>query len=150
MATQNYICPNCNGRGCPVCQNTGNVALSEQEVSELQKLMTKQAPMPNQPPPDYPEFYQKGGHEESRVRGQIAGAMTLIFLAVVSISGFLSWFFTKTFKPFFQFWSVLVTIAIFKPIASLKFFQEEKVQDFIGEIKDQGINVKLSPLYPLF
>ena len=150
MSSQNYICPNCGGKGCPVCQNTGNVALSEQEVSELQKLMTKQAPLPNQPSPDYPDYYQKGGHEENRLRGQIAGAMTLIFLAVVSVSGFLSWFFTKTFKPFFQFWAVLGTLALFKPLSSLKFFQEEKVNDFVEAVEEEGIKVKLSPFYPLF
>ncbi len=149
MSTQNYICPNCGGRGCPVCQNTGRVLLSEQEVSELQKLMTKQAPVPNQTSPDYPDYYQ-GGHEESRIKGQIAGALTLIFLAIVSVSGFLSWFFTKTFKPFFQFWSVMATIAVFKPIASLKFFQEEKVNDFVGIVEGEGVKIKLSPLYPLF
>ncbi len=149
MVSQNYVCPNCGGRGCPVCQNTGKVALSEQEVSELQKLMTKQAPAANQPYPDYPDLYQHQGQEESRIKGQLAGALTLIFLAVVSVSGFLSWFFTRTFKPFLQFWSVLLTLALFKPLSSLKFFQEEKVADFVGAVEEEGVKIKLSPLYPL-
>ncbi|MBI3385156.1 hypothetical protein HY030_03125 [Candidatus Gottesmanbacteria bacterium] len=146
MTTQNYVCPNCRGKGCPVCQNTGQVALSEQEVSELQKLMTKPAPF--QASPDFPDYYP-ATHEESRIRGQLAGALTLVFLAVVSISGFLSWFFTKTFKPFFQFWSVLAAIAVFKPLASLKFFQEEKVNDFVGAVEEEGIKISRSPWYPL-
>ncbi len=148
MSTQTYICPNCQGKGCPVCQNSGQVALSDQEVQELQKLATKTMPPPTQGGMDYASFNPEA-HSDRKIRSQIAGVFTLIILALVSGSGFLSWFLTKTFKPFFQFWSVIMALVSLKPILALKFFQEEKVKDFVGEVKEQGVKIKLSPLYPL-
>lgn len=149
MSTNNYICPNCGGKGCPVCQNTGQVALSDAEVQELQKMMVKTSPQ-TQPQQnfDYGGIYSNP-HEERSVRSQLAGILTLVFLALVSVSGFLSWFFTHTFKPFFQFWSVIAALAVLKPLSSIKFFQEEKVNDFIGKLQDEDIKIKLPPLYPL-
>lgn len=147
MTTQNYICPNCQGKGCPLCQNKGQLTLTEQEVSELQKVMTKNAPQfQGQATPDYGGFYPN--HEERQIKSQVAGFLTLFLLALVTLSGFLSWFFSHTFKPFFQFWSIVIALIILKPVTSLKFFREEPIHDFLSAIENDGIKIRKSPFYP--
>lgn len=149
MTSQTYICPNCAGRGCPVCQNTGKVSLTDQEVQELQKLMVKQPELQTQPLTDYSGIYSEPS-QERKIRGQVAGILTLIFLALVSVTGFLSWYFNHNFKLFFQLWSLIVGVALLKPITSLKFFQEEEIKDFLSAIQKEGVKIKTSPFYPLF
>lgn len=149
MTTQSYICPNCGGRGCPVCQGTGSVTLSEQEVEQLQKLATKVAPeFMGQPMADYSGIYPDQ-QKERQIRNQLAGILTLVLLAALSVSAFLSWFYAHTFKPFLQFWSLIITLLLLKPLSSLKFFQEEKVNDFLEALQEEGIKIKVSPFYPL-
>jgi hypothetical protein len=145
MSIQNYVCPNCQGRGCPVCQNTGQIALTNQEVAELQKLAY------NQPQTQLFDNFTPPSqiHEERKLRGQIAGILTLVFLAAISISGFVSWFYTKTLRPFLQFWAVIAVIVVYRPVSSLGFFREEKVHDFIESVQEEGIKIKLPPLFPL-
>ncbi len=149
MSSQTYVCPNCGGKGCPVCQNTGKVNLTDQEVQELQKLMVKQPEMSAQPTMDYGGIYPEP-NEERKMRGHVAGVLTLVFLALVSVTGFLSWYFNHNFKFCFQLWSLIAGQAVLKPITSVKFFQEEEVKDFLTNVQKEDVKVKISPFYPLF
>lgn len=147
MNTQNYVCPNCQGRGCPVCQNTGQVSLTDQEVQELQRLAQKTMPQPQ----DF--SYQNNPetniyHQGKKLRGQMAGIFTLLFLVAVFASGFLSWFYTKTFKPFFQFWIAVSGILLLRPVLSLGFLKEKETDDFIAAIQKEGIKVRLPFFFP--
>lgn len=146
---QSYVCPNCGGKGCAICQNTGQVSLSDREVQELQKMMTKPFPQTQSdfspiPPEDSLD------HQEKKIRSRMAGILTLVFLVLFSGSAFLSWVFSHTLKPFLQLWSVVATVAVIGGISRWRFFHEDKVKDFIGEIEEEGIKIKRSPFYPLF
>lgn len=149
MTTQNYICPNCGGKGCAVCQNTGQVSLSDQEIQELQKLTVKPS-FQTQTDSVLNFPVDQTVHQEKKLRGQLAGILTIVFLVLVSASAFTSWFFAHTLKPFLQFWSVFFTLIIIKLVMRLKFFKEEPVNDFLGKIEEEGVKVKKSPFYPLF
>ncbi len=144
-----YICPNCGGKGCSVCQNTGKVTLTDQEVQELQKLMVRQPEMAAQPMTDYGGIYPEPAVER-KIRGQLAGIFTLIFLAIVSVTGFLSWYFTRNFKFFGELWTLIIGVALLKPITSLKFFSEEEVNDLLTAVQKEDVKIKISPFYPLF
>lgn len=97
---------------------------------------------------DYPTDPQV--HQERKIRGQLAGILTIVFLVLVSATGVGSWFFTHTLRPFFQFWSFVAAILLLRWVSRLGFFQEEKINDFVGKIQDEGVQIKMSPLYPLF
>ncbi|MCL5675975.1 MAG: hypothetical protein M1120_02510 [Patescibacteria group bacterium] len=148
MTSQTYICPNCGGKGCPVCQNTGRVSLSQQEVEQLQKLMTRTPEEGFNPSSEYGGIYPNLP-EERKARGQLAGILTLIFLALVSFTGFASWYFTHNFKLFWGFWSLIIGLLLLKPLTSLNFFREAEVDDFISGIEKEGVKIRLSPFYPL-
>lgn len=146
---QTYICPNCQGKGCAVCQNTGKVSLSDQEVQELQKLMVKPSlQTQNSSFMDYPTDPQV--HQEQKMRGQLAGILTIVFLVLVSVTGVASWFIAHSLKPFFQLWSFVAAILLLRWVSHFGFFQEEKINDFVGKIQDEGVQIKMSPFYPLF
>lgn len=146
---QTYVCPNCGGKGCAVCQNTGQVSLSDREVQELQKMMTK--PFPQTQSDFFPTSHEDSlDHQEKKIRSRMAGILTLVFLVLFSGSAFLSWVFSHTLKPFLQLWSVVATVAVIGGISRWRFFREEQVQDFIGKIEEEGIKIKKSPFYPLF
>ena len=149
MPTQTYVCPNCGGKGCAVCQNTGQVTLSDREVQELQKMMTRPFPQTQSDfSPVLPE--DSFAHQEKKIRSKMAGILTLVFLVLFSGSAFLSWIFSHTLKPFLQLWSLVATIVIIRGISQVRFFKEEKIKDFLGEIEEEGIKIKKSPFYPLF
>lgn len=131
MSYQILTCPNCNGKGCPTCQNTGKVRVAEKEMQKL-KQMLGQAPQTATAP-----------HETLReVRPtasvtNLAGIIAFSILSVLAGGAAASWYFLKTFKPFFAGLVTLFTLLGARFAWKNIFFELQEPDDFLKAIKNK-------------
>lgn len=136
---QIITCPNCDGSGCPTCQNTGKVRVAEDQLKKI-KTMASQMPEPssqsnpvttNQNDP-YALF------QKIRYKTNLAGILAFSFLSILVGGAAASWYFLKNLKPFFA-----VLISLFTSTGTAlawkhPWFQMEQPKDFLTAISKKG------------
>ena len=136
---QILTCPNCNGRGCPTCQNTGKVRVAQEQVSKLKQLM-KQLPQtsPQTQSSQIPQTQSSSTQfnpAKAKINTSLAGIIAFSFLGILAGGATASWYFLKTFKPFFAGLITLLTLAGTQIAWTKPFFQLQKPNDFLKAIK---------------
>ena len=130
MTYQTLTCPNCQGRGCPTCQNTGKVRVEEKEMQKLKQMMGQFDSNP-QPQPQ-PETYSPPNVQNTT---NIAGVIAFSILSLIAGGATASWYFLKTLKPFFAGLITLFTLVGAKFALNQPFFQLQEPDDFLKAIK---------------
>jgi len=129
MTYQILTCPNCGGRGCPTCQNTGKVRVAEQEMQKLKQMVgqlsQQSAPAPNEAPT----------LPRSGVGTNLAGIIAFSILSILAGGAAASWYFLKTLKPFFAGLITLFTLIGARFAWKNQFFQLQEPDDFLKAIK---------------
>ena len=128
---QILTCPNCNGAGCPTCQNTGKVRVDERE---LQKLKTMLGQMPQNLPQATPAPNEAPFTKRSEV-GNLAGIIAFSFLSILAAGAAASWYFLKNLKPFFGGLITLFTLIGTRFAWKNQFFALQEPDDFLSKIK---------------
>jgi len=129
MTYQILTCPNCGGRGCPTCQNTGKVRVAEQEMQKL-KQMLGQTPQTAAAPH---EALREVGPKSSM--SNLAGIIAFSLLSILAGGAAASWYFLKTLKPFFAGLIALFTLIGARFAWKNSFFQLQEPDDFLKAIK---------------
>ncbi|MDZ7586425.1 MAG: hypothetical protein U0946_01610 [Patescibacteria group bacterium] len=135
MTYQILTCPNCQGRGCPTCQNTGKVRVAEKEMQKLKQMMGQFSSAPqtsptfNQPIPP--------SSTNSQNSTNLAGIIAFSILSILAGGAAASWYFLKTFKPFFAVLIALFTLIGAKFTLNQPFFQLQEPDDFLKAIKSK-------------
>ncbi len=134
---QVLTCPNCGGKGCPTCQNTGRVRVTQEQLQKLKQVAAQlsRSPLPASPhdrgaPPQSQTNFQK-----IRQNSNLAGIIAFSFLSILAGAAAASWYFLKSFKPFL---AGLVTLLILvgTRLAWLSpFFKPQEPNDFLSAIK---------------
>lgn len=132
MTYQILTCPNCNGRGCPTCQNTGKVRVAEKEMQKL-KQMLGQAPQTATAPH---EALREVGPTPSN--SNLAGIIAFSLLSILAGGAAASWYFLKTLKPFFAGLITLFTLIGARFAWKNQFFQLQEPDDFLKAIKNKA------------
>ena len=136
---QILTCPNCNGAGCPTCQNTGKVRVTKDQLKKL-KTMVDQMPKSisqstatatNQTDP-YAIF------KKIRFKTNLAGIIAFSFLSILAGGAAASWYFLKNLKPFFAALISLFTAAGTALAWKHPWFQMEQPKDFLTAINKKG------------
>ena len=132
MSYQILTCPNCNGVGCPTCQNTGKVRVAEKEMQKL-KQMLGQAPQATTASQANPPTDGEVGPKSSM--SNLAGIIAFSLLSILAGGAAASWYFLKNLKPFF---AALITLFILIGARFAwrnQFFQLQEPDDFLKAIK---------------
>ncbi|MCX6817048.1 MAG: hypothetical protein NTZ93_04225 [Candidatus Beckwithbacteria bacterium] len=132
MTYQILTCPNCNGVGCPTCQNTGKVRVDERE---LQKLKTMLGQMPQARAQSTPVPSEAPIANRSVVGTNLAGIIAFSFLSILAAGAAASWYFLKNLKPFFAGLITLFTLVGTRLAWKSQFFQLSEPDDFLKAIK---------------
>ena len=133
MSYQILTCPNCNGVGCPTCQNTGKVRVAEKEMQKLKQMVGQ---LSQQPAPD--TFTQPASPLPAKSAVNLAGIIAFSILSILAGGAAASWYFLKTLKPFF---AALITLFILigaRFAWKNSFFQLSEPDDFLKAIKNKG------------
>lgn len=128
MSYQILTCPNCNGRGCPTCQNTGKVRVAEQEMQKLKQMVGQFSPSPE-------TFAPPASPLPAKSATNLAGIIAFSILSILAGGAAASWYFLKTFKPFFAGLIALFTIIGARFAWKNQFFQLREPDDFLKAIK---------------
>ena len=133
MTYQVLTCPNCGGRGCPTCQNTGKVRVSSEQLQKIKTLAKQMGvqPSPNQPADISPQAVRPGWS------AGLSGIIAWSILAILSGAAAASWYFLKSFKPFLMGLSALLTLIGFRFAWKQPFFQLQEPDDFLKAIKNR-------------
>ncbi|OIN88260.1 hypothetical protein COW80_04820 [Candidatus Beckwithbacteria bacterium CG22_combo_CG10-13_8_21_14_all_01_47_9] len=131
MTYQVLTCPNCGGRGCPTCQNTGKVRVSSEQ---LQKIRTM-AQQLGQNLPQSPSFPAPSPASPPSWAANLSGIIAWSILAILSGAAAASWYFLKSFKPFLMSLSALLTLIGFRFAWKQSFFKLAEPDDFLKAIK---------------
>ena len=131
MTYQILTCPNCNGRGCPTCQNTGKVRVAEQEMQKLKQMVGQLSPAPE-------TFTQPASPLPAKSATNLAGIIAFSLLSILAGGAVASWYFLKTFKPFFAGLIALLTLIGARFAWKNNFFQLQEPDDFLKAIKSKG------------
>jgi hypothetical protein len=132
MTYQILTCPNCSGRGCPTCQNTGKVRVAEQELQKL-KQMVGQLSQQSAPVPNEAQIANRSG-----VGTNLAGIIAFSILSILAGGAAASWYFLKTFKPFFAGLIALFTLIGARFAWKNNFFELQEPDDFLKAIKHKN------------
>jgi len=136
---QILTCPNCNGKGCPTCQNTGKVRVAQEQVNKLKQLM-KQLPQ-NSPQPQPSQFPQTQSSlsqfnpTKAKINTSLAGIIAFSLLSILAGGATASWYFLKTLKPFFAGLIILLSLIGTRIAWTKPFFQLQQPNDFLKAIK---------------
>ncbi|MFH0942701.1 MAG: hypothetical protein V1810_00860 [Candidatus Beckwithbacteria bacterium] len=134
MTYQTLTCPNCQGRGCPTCQNTGKVRVAEAEMKKLKQMLGQLSPSPrpqaDQPLADIPT--------PTPNQTNLAGIIAFSLLALLAGGATASWYFLKSFKPFFAALVSLLTLVGTKLALNQSFFKLQEPDDFLKAIKSKA------------
>lgn len=136
MPYQILTCPNCNGKGCPTCQNTGKVRVSSEQLQKI-KTMAQQlgqtAPSPHSGSGrmDSPGVISPAPSWTANLSGVIAWSI----LAILSGGAAASWYFLRSFKPFLLSLGALLTLIGTRLAWKQPFFQLQEPDDFLKAIK---------------
>lgn len=136
MTYQILPCPNCNGAGCPTCQNTGKVRVEEAELQKLKQMvgqLSQAAPAPHSP-----EQSRRGGVGPAPSVTNLAGIIAFSILSLIAGAAASSWYFLKTLKPFFSGLITLITLAAARFAWRQPFFQPQEPDDFLKATKDKA------------
>lgn len=132
MTYQILTCPNCGGRGCPTCQNTGKVRVAEKEMQKLKQMVgqlsstqSQSVPLPNQAP----------SLPSSAVGTNLAGIIAFSLLSLLGGGAAASWYFLKTLKPFFAGLIAIFVLISAKLTLNQPFFQLQEPDDFLKATK---------------
>ncbi len=131
MTYQILTCPNCNGRGCPTCQNTGKVRVAEQEMQKLKQMLGQAAPAPE-------TFTQPASPLPAKSTTNLAGIIAFSLLSILAGGAAASWYFLKTLKPFFAGLIALFTLIGTRFAWKNNFFELQEPDDFLKAIKDKA------------
>lgn len=130
MTYQILPCPNCNGAGCPTCQNTGKVRVEEAELQKLKQMVGQLSPTQ----PAAPTLNQTPAIPRAGVGANLAGIIAFSILSLIAGAAAASWYFLKTLKPFFSGLITLITLAAARFAWRQPFFQAQQPNDFLSAI----------------
>ncbi|MBU1322715.1 hypothetical protein KKE75_01520 [Patescibacteria group bacterium] len=128
MTYQILTCPNCNGAGCPTCQNTGKVRVAEQEMQKLKQMLGQSSPSPE-------TFTPPASPQPIKSTTNLAGIIAFSILSILAGGAVASWYFLKTFKPFFAGLITLLTLIGARFAWKNNFFELQEPDDFLKAIK---------------
>lgn len=131
MSYQILTCPNCNGAGCPTCQNTGKVRVDERELGKL-KQMLGQAKSADPIPQSFSDVGMPTQHPSVT---NLAGLIAFSFLSILAGGAAASWYFLKNLKPFFAGLITLFTLLGARFAWKSPFFTLQEPDDFLSAIK---------------
>ena len=137
MTYQILTCPNCGGRGCSTCQNTGKVRVSS---DQLQKIKTLANQLTNSSAANAAEtaepFNQlQGANAPQTSTANLAGIIAFSILSVLAGAGASSWYFLKSFRPFLLGLAAFLTLLGTRLAWKHPFFQLSEPDDFLSAIK---------------
>src|SRR3989344_5565580 len=132
MTYQVLTCPNCGGKGCPTCQNTGKVRVSSEQLQKI-KTLAKQLGQPV--PQAQPEGTQPLAQKPVAWTANLSGIIAWSILAILSGAAAASWYFLKSFKPFLLGLGALLTLIGTRFAWKQPFFQLQEPDDFLKAIK---------------
>jgi len=133
---QILTCPKCKGRGCPVCQNTGRVKVSTKQLQKIKQMvgqinpMIQSSPVPMPPPTT--------NFKKARFNTNLAGIITFSIFSIIAGAGAASWYFLKSFKPFFACLTSLLTLIGTRLAWQHPFFQPQQPNDFLAAINKKS------------
>lgn len=137
MTYQILTCPNCGGRGCPTCQNTGKVRVSSEEMQKLQQMVGQETQIQSSPHSGSGRRDSPGMNSPPN-SANFAGIIAFSLLSILAGGAAASWYFLKSFRPFFagliSFLVLLGTNAAWKN----NFFQLQEPDDFLKAIKNRN------------
>lgn len=132
MTYQVLTCPNCGGRGCPTCQNTGKVRVSAEQLQKI-RTMAQQLGQSMPQPQSFPG--QSAPANPPTWTANLSGIIAWSILAILSGAAGASWYFLKSFKPFLLGLSTLLTLIGFRFAWKQPFFKLAEPDDFLRAIK---------------
>ena len=130
MSYQILTCPNCNGKGCPTCQNTGKVRVSSEEMQKLRQMVGQTATAPH-------EALREVGPTSTTqpFSANLAGIIAFSLLSILVGAAASSWYFLKSFRPFFLGLISLLVLLGTRMAWKNSFFQLSEPDDFLKAIK---------------
>src|SRR3989344_4651389 len=135
MTYQVLTCPNCGGKGCATCNNTGKVRVSSEQLQKIRTMaqqmgqsMPQPKSFPGQTPPTTPPSWA----------ANLSGLIAWSILAILSGAAGASWYFLKSFKPFLLGLSALLTLIGFRFAWKQTWFELQEPDDFLTAIKKQS------------
>lgn len=131
MTYQTLTCPNCHGRGCATCQNTGKVRVAEAEMKKLKQMFGELSATP-QPSTDQ-TLVEPSTPKPSQAN--LAGIIAFTILSLLTGGAAASWYFLKTLKPFFAGLISLLALVGGRLALNRSFFQLQEPDDFLTAIK---------------
>lgn len=135
MTYQVLTCPNCGGRGCPTCNNTGKVRVSSEQLQKIRALSKQLGPSLR---PDLRRDF--GGQaklpQTPSWAANLSGIIAWSILAILSGAAGASWYFLKSFKPFLLGLSALLTLIGARFAFKQPFFKLQEPDDFLKAIKN--------------
>jgi hypothetical protein len=133
MTYQVLTCPNCGGKGCPTCQNTGKVRVS---AEQLQKIRTLAQQLGQTAPQTAPQpSYNQPTSVPAKSTANLAGIIAFSIMAILAGAGAASWYFLKSFKPFLLSLGAFLTLVGARFAWRHPFFQLQEPDDFLKAIK---------------
>ncbi len=134
MTYQVLTCPNCGGRGCATCQNTGKVRVSSEQLQKIRTLAQQLGQAAPQPLPqsNYPAQTAPAPVKSS---ANLAGIIAFSIMAILAGAGAASWYFLKSFKPFLLSLGAFLTLVGARFAWKQPFFQLQEPDDFLKAIK---------------
>ena len=136
MTYQILTCPNCGGRGCPTCQNTGKVRVSSEQLQKIKTLAKQlgQSPLASSPHSGSDRM-DSPGMKPPAWTANLSGVIAWSILAILSGAAAASWYWLKSFKPFLLGLGALLTLIGTRFAWKQPFFQLQEPDDFITAIK---------------
>ena len=136
MTYQILTCPNCGGRGCPTCQNTGKVRVSSEQLQKIKTLAKQlgQSPLASSPHSGSDRM-DSPGMKTPAWTANLPGVIAWSILAILSGAAAASWYWLKSFKPFLLGLGALLTLIGTRFAWKQPFFQLQEPDDFITAIK---------------
>jgi hypothetical protein len=132
MTYQVLTCPNCGGRGCPTCQNTGKVRVS---AEQLQKIKTLAQQLGQAAPQPQSFAAPRAASGPAGWVANLSGIIAWSILAILTGAAAASWYFLKSLKPFLLGLSTILTLIGARLAWKTAFFQPQEPDDFLKAIK---------------
>ena len=138
MTYQVLTCPNCGGRGCPTCQNTGKVRVSSEQLQKIKALSKQLSNFSGANAPETAEQFNRPqgvNPPPPSWTANLSGIIAWSILAILSGAAGASWYFLKSFKPFLMGLSALLTLIGFRFAWKQAWFELQEPDDFLKAIK---------------
>ncbi|MBU2052204.1 hypothetical protein KKH13_03315 [Patescibacteria group bacterium] len=134
MTYQVLTCPNCGGKGCPTCQNTGKVRVSSEQLQKI-KTLAKQLGQTATAPHFGSGRMDSPGVKTPAWSTNISGIIAWSILAILSGSATASWYFLRTLKPFLAGLTTILVLIGTRLAWKQPFFALQEPDDFLKAIK---------------